>query len=512
MPIHKPALLVYSFGAKDRDVSYFRALWSICQGESPPGLGMALPAGGLAPTKEFPENINSANHFFRIIAGAERRSSASAKDSVYAFEYLDSLGLCAGLAPDDGKTKWRALLAQWLDARKKVGGQGPAFGESLVFYGLHDCEMEGRLRESLELELPHEAGFNKGICPSYTDNDQLYVWELGRTESLRMIAVLAPVQRDRSVTELLYWRDSVTLPTLPRFLLHAGKAQYHHQLYQREAPKLREQRNQLDGQLRRLRDLQSSSEPEALLSNGKLHEMEEELIHIEEKFVSMNTSLSLVRELKQSVIIARRNLVALVPTGPTGTKTRSAFYQDPIEQCRWLSAQSTADLNYMRAARECTLGILRAVTLQIEQARQASERRQHKMDLMQTILLGALLICLDAMHAFHAELPLNEEDRTRFQWPLISVLMAMAFALPPLFIHWRDRYGVLEYSGSILLGLSIAWVVVTVFQNRLNELPLAPLWIAGVVVLFSTLSVGLVAFGRQRQCARLRGSHASKSG
>jgi hypothetical protein len=40
--------------------------------------------------------------------------------------------------------------------------------------------------------------------------------------------------------------------------------------------------------------------------------------------------------------------------------------------------------------------------------------------------------------------------------------MALAFALPPLFIHWRDRYGALEYLAALLLGRSTGWLLLSV--------------------------------------------------
>ena len=149
----------------------------------------------------------------------------------------------------------------------------------------------------------------------------------------------------------------------------------------------------------------------------------------------------------------------------------------------------------LRAARERAAEAYRLTALRIEEAKEAGTHRQHRMDLAQTILLGALLICLDAMHAFETKLPLPE----RFQWPLITLLMALAFALPPLFIHWRDRYGALEYAGAILLAGSFSWLfwIVSETWPVFAEYPL--LFQIGPAALFLAFFVGAVYWRSRAQ-------------
>jgi len=142
-----------------------------------------------------------------------------------------------------------------------------------------------------------------------------------------------------------------------------------------------------------------------------------------------------------------------------------AFLKQDLERARWLQNQIDCDIAYAEAVCNRVLESYKVTNLRLEQVSQANTQRQHQLELTQTVLLGALLTCLNAIMAFQAKVPIPVPLR----WPVIALLIALAVAIPPFLLHWKDGYGMLEYIGASFIGGSAAWIVVTkVSQQNLH--------------------------------------------
>jgi hypothetical protein len=499
MTFSKPALYIYSLGSKDsrlgdrqrKDEVYFRQLWAACC-TLPQGLKMSEPYRWLSPNRDFPKAFGPTRHSLQIVAAAKRQPTPTAVEMSYVFEYLDAAGICVCIGPNDDKRRWSSLYEEWKEARGTTSGHKPTLGEALVFQGTYipgeSPPAAAELRQSVNSSLPEDCRAEHHLNLAYTTPEGLYLWEAGPVAERRVLVFLTPAgdEEDQAAGQWLFWQSPQTLALLPRFLLHSGKLDYLSGVFRGEAPKLRERADQTDSKLKTILALHRQFDRSGNFTGEALLEAQKELSYGESSSEGLIVSITLLRELRQSVQIARRNLISLAPRDGR-IRSRAIFFEQPINQSRWLEAQIDADLAYLSAAHERTGEVSRLANLRLEHAKEANAHRQHRMDLVQAISLGALLICLDAMHAFETKLPLPE----RFQWPLIAVLMAIAFVLPPALVHWKDRYGKLEYIGSVLLGCAGAWLAVTGLNPWLASVPGGYLWkwpgILVVVLLFPAL-------------------------
>jgi hypothetical protein len=512
MTIDKPALIIYSFvfqGPHGKDGSnYLSKLWKastrpIEQG----GLGMTAPVSGISDSMDFPILGQHAYSNFCALAAASMPEPDRDEASYVAFmfAYNDVLGLIAVLAPDDPETNWRNLYFHW---RRVTLNENPPEGvlsENYVFYGFHGVgEKPSEMGKAVVRALPgdRKETWAKSLA-SYAMGSGTYVWEGPALDGRRALSVLASAAEGaaRAAAQWLFWNGEQNIATFAAYLLNSSKLNYEYNTYTRDISSLRDQEKQVDALVNTVLRMHEQIEVGRHINSEEIIGCQSRVARIQSDASGLLINLFHLRELQQTVHIAEYNLRAFIPPKPRLANDAQAFLKRDLERAQWLQKQIDCDIAYMETVCGRAMESYKVTDLRLEQVRQANARRQHHLELTQTVLLGALLICLDAMHAFHTEVPFRHD----LQWPVIALLMALAFAVPPLLLHWRDGYGKLEYVGATFVGASAAWIATEVWRESLEATrhPSLLRWITfvGLIVL---ANVGLWGADRLQTRARRR--------
>jgi hypothetical protein len=137
-----------------------------------------------------------------------------------------------------------------------------------------------------------------------------------------------------------------------------------------------------------------------------------------------------LREIARTVDIARTNMAALL-TNHGSADSPGCLFADDRELAVWFTDRLTDEQVYLDAARERArdvVGVTAAVVGQRLADRQDDTRRhQERMTLLQTSILGALLMALGAVQALTYHLRVVPGA---VQAPLIVLLATLALALP----------------------------------------------------------------------------------
>lgn len=469
--IEKPALIIYAFAfesAEDKPAGrYMGQLWEACiKPTGQGGFGMTEPVSGIS--ESFVDSLSA----FRPLASA--CVPASEKDEVpyvaFRFAYNDVFGLIACLSPDQSAATWPALYTQWRCATSNAEPPQGVLSESYVFYARHGSgEKPAQMGQEVVSALPQQEGkTTRADSPAYAMGNGIYLWESEPLNGRRTFAVLGSELRNRRIVAAnwLFWSNERELATFAAYLLNSAKLNYEYLIYSRDIRGLREKEKQVDALIDSVLRIHSEIQAGRHINTDELIECQNRVGRVQSDSSGLLIQLSHLRELQQTVRIAEYNLRALIgPARATRANETHAFLKQDLERARWLEKQIDCDITYSETICNRALESYRVTDLRLEQVRQANARRQHHLELTQTVLLGALLICLNAMHAFHTEVPFAHE----LQWPVIAFLMALAFTIPPLLLNWREGYGKLEYLGATFVGASVASILAEVSRQDLER-------------------------------------------
>jgi len=487
--------LHYFFAAErfpDGGSPLLRVLWETCaqagMDDFPGGGDPALPSSSLAPGLGY-------------LSFGRRRDATRMRQAVL-YRLNDVIGLTVMLAAEEGFGRTPARSAQVLHGLERtwdtacrraagvVGHRGDddpsALGtvrayRSLVRPGTAtlpaDLPVVG---EALRRELAPSARLSRPVEPG----DGLALWEIRRpargVPAGRSLLLTAPAD-DHHEGLLDDWSWTAAqdgLVPLTRYLIHAAvlRDQYRIRLESSEQldRRLQDLRRQGDELTRSWQELLTDSLERPRTGRRDLVRWESLAVRAQrvlaEERLAGSTSGAL-QVMARTVDVAGTGMRVL-GTGADG-QPRTL---DSDEECRArLTAALDDDLAYLSVARE---QVAEAARVAAESAAQRLQSHQQHLTLIQTTVIGALLMTLTAVQALEYRLPLPG----RLHAPLITTLGSLGLGLPLLVLRrWRAGAGgrlssFLELFSMIAMGAAVGWLVGSAVGHT------APAVVAGAVL------------------------------
>lgn len=270
-----------------------------------------------------------------------------------------------------------------------------------------------------------------------------------------MVVTCAP--RHQGELNRWTWRNGGGLPPFAAYLLHLTKIRYQCRVHRSEL-RFRDRGDALE---RDVADLVALHEEGQEITPDRWRAARRNLERV--RVAAMDLALTGVglSEMARTVRIAQANARAVLPGGTRGP------LGDDQEMTEWFAAQLEDDRVYVEAAVR-RAGDIEAITAArigqwFHEREEEGRRHSDRLTLLQTSVLGALLMSLGAIQAFQYRLPLPG----RLYAPLIAVLSALALTLPAV-VTWlsqrvpdRPRMGLSGYAGTAAVGGAAGWLAVS---------------------------------------------------
>jgi hypothetical protein len=456
MRLHRPGLIVHTFLA---DEATLREVWPVAASlrmDQPIGRWPVEPAGSDRP--DLP---------FVVLAGRQRRSPGAVHQAI-AYQVRDVFGVSVILAPNDDTVGWDRLAGIWAE----LAPEPPAgtFGTVTVHTALLALPRRwhgGRanltrvdpesLAGRLGSHLPEPA---IGWAPAWCSTDDgIVAWELPADDTLshrRLVAVTA-AGNEPALDDWTWTGTGTGLPALTRYLLHAAKLRYQHRVLETGLPALRAAVIRAEHACAVLDELLNAEDPPlaqvlaADLASSSAQTDQSGLI----------TAIGDVRAMARTVQVAERNMtVALgdaIESAPAGPPALDAGL------AQWLREQLRTEQTYLESAYRRLREVGRLAANVIDQRQR---HRQESLTLLQTSIIGALLMVLAAIQSLSYKTPLPGPMLA----PAICVLGAVALLLPPTLLRRPSEpqnRGVTTAAAGLAaaafgwLGATVGWVLAT---------------------------------------------------
>jgi hypothetical protein len=444
-----------------------------------------------------PELDGSSDDRFRVVA-ARRRPDPTQIVEAFAFTNHDVLGIVACLTPDSiarPLDDWSALRQLWEETgdelhRPTVG----VLGEAALFTALVDGDadelldcFDGGVRNVLgEALAPGAAMLSAVVEPGVA------LWaSTGAAGHCRTLAAIAPPAAEKALDAWVWWRSRVDAAPLVRCLLHSAKLDYEAAVYAGGIGQMRERESDVDASLDELVRLHVQIDRSGPLTTGALLEAQTRLTRLQADSTGLLVSMTRLRELEQTVKIAGENLRTVVPQpSPKDGTTEAAPLGDGLETAEWLTLQIAHDIAFGEAVRERVEEVRALTSLRLQQAVEWQTRRQARVTLIQTTLIGALVAALGASRTLGVGL----DPRRPLRVPILIAFIAVLLALPALLAHWYDGYGWFDYVAvSALVAATTAVGIVLVWRDA-----------STAVIVIAAVLGGAAALPAMRRVARLR--------
>lgn len=455
--ISNPALLWYLFVPAEppRDErlaleAFLEAEWARC-GQ----LGMTEAVPGLAST--LPRLGSPSRSGFHVVAG-RRGPQTDGIAEAYAFTQHDVVGLiaCLGTSAEDVSVEtWISMRERWSELASPEPPDA-ILGRALIFTGLSDQTEPARcgpLEAGVAAILPRLAGENCAVTHGPVQRG-IELWE-AQTRELDQwtLAVLAHRDTEADLDRWSWWRSSHESPALVSYLLQASRLNYETRVYERGIETIRSREQEMEDLLNAIVVQIGKSghgDGQALLR------AQAELTTLQAASTGLIVSMTRLREMKQTATILERNLSIDQPLVSSGVHNRargplSGF----VENARWLGEALEHDLAYSQAVRDRADAVHNLTSLRLQDALAVQSRRQTRLTLIQTTVLGALVAAVGASQVFH----LGLDPGRRLRVPAFVAFVALLVALPQLLTHWTDGYGPFDYVVTAFLGAALGALV-----------------------------------------------------
>jgi len=302
------------------------------------------------------------------------------------------------------------------------------------------------------------------------------LWEASSPEDSRRerrIAVIAAEERETAVSEWVWTRGDAVLPPFGRYLLHAAKIRYELRVHA-SGQEVRKLRDQADTRCNELLGLLARKD-----KPGSAPDSEDSLIVASTRLVAVQAgSAGLIqaatglREMRRTVQIATANMAAALGSGAAEVGPLA----DDRRLADWFAQQLDDDALYLEAARERIRDVA-AVTATVVQDRlqrrqEDARRRQERFNLLQTAIIGAVIVGLTAVQALGYQLPLPGPVKP----PVIAALGAIALLLASIVVRLtlssgRQPLAWLSYTAAGLTVAALTWLAVAwVSRDALHKL------------------------------------------
>ncbi|MGP3957818.1 CATRA conflict system CASPASE/TPR repeat-associated protein [Nonomuraea sp. 3N208] len=308
---------------------------------------------------------------------------------------------------------WRELNGLW---RECAGDAGMwAIGECRVFVAYPRTAPTGRRTNAVLAALPEP--YPRGRMTTVRG---VAVWEVGFDDDergRRTFAMLAPRELEPKLDAWVWTRGDDRMPPLVRHLMHAAKLRYELRVYH-QGQDFRAARHRVDEQVKTLLKT---------LDGGDLAAARRELADRQTAEAGLIWTLTRLREMRTTVEIARHNM-------------REQSLGDDLDLADWFRMRLDDDLAYAEATRERAreIGAIvdQVMAERLQRRAEQTERRWERFRVLETAVVGMLLMVLAAIQALGYRVPVPENVKP----VIVATLGVMAFALTAFgFFRWRRR-------------------------------------------------------------------------
>jgi hypothetical protein len=524
----KQALAVYVFfpatgPGRDQAYAHLLGIWSACKDR----LGMCEAIPPLELPAELPASPAPAGDPRPLAA---RQRPGAAIEQALVLRAHDVISLVVMLAPEpSSRIGWQQLDQRW-SAVTRDAPPGAVLGEARLYLALLNCDHDTRAAgrsghrstrgtsESRRI-VTTAARDVRAAMPASPDAQERWwrhgsttrqgfaLWEASSPEDARperRIAVIATEERETALDEWVWTGGDAVLPPFGRYLLHAAKVRYELRVHA-GGQEVRQLRNRADAQVDDLLGLLArEDEP------GSAPESEENLIAASTRLLAVQAgSAGLVhagtrlREMRRTVQIATANMAAALGPG----SAEAGPLADDRALADWFAQQLDDDALYLEAARERTRDVA-AVTATVvqhhlQQRQEDARRRQERFNLLQTAIIGAVIVGLTAVQALSYQLPLPGPVKP----PVIAALGAIALLLASIVVRLtlssgRQPLAWLSYVAAGLTVAALVWLgVASVSRDVLHKLA-APATTAMLAAIGFAVGAGVAYAASTRRSRR----------
>lgn len=482
-PLTRAALHVHVFASADSidpgTRSLLERLWDACG-----RFGMDRPTSGFSGLT-FPDLPDGHTGFHQLAARTNVDPSQGAyQAALYAAGGV--IGLMVVLAPPDNDPAapvWRDLDERW---RRETG---PAFtnadhlrgllGTVTLYRVLSENALSGSNRAlgerlfrllpgSEPVAVPEPLSLAAGIL----------AWEATSTDAptscadRRFIVTAPPTETDDHRLDAWVWAagPSRQVP-LTRYLMHAAELRHQSRVLQDAEERLHRLRRRLHHDSDRvLADIRALLTP----PHSRRHELARIAALGREAETLLLETRSRVAEsgdLRTMQITAQISIAALEGDlkGPDGGTGPGMFPSD--QECAdRISAALDSGTSYLSIAQERAA---EAARIAYETVTQRLQQHQQQLTVLQTSVLGSLLMALAAIQTLQYRLPLPGP----VQGPLIAFLAALALCLPSILLRrWRGHAGgrianAFDTLGLLAMGGAGGWLACAVLRAVAGSTP-----------------------------------------
>jgi hypothetical protein len=482
----RAALIVHTF---TRSVSALEPVWTAAA-----ALDMDRPIGRWPV--ELPVGWTPLNPAFTMLAGRQRLRSGEFHQAI-AYRVHDVWGASVLLGPNDDRVSWDELDHRWLEAQPEPPAD--AIGTVTVYAGLVSMPRRwrggpadpGRLARQMEGGRPEPID-EWADAWSRTDRGVI-TWELpaGDLPTGRRLVAVAAAENEPALDDWIWAADRPGLPTLTQYLLHAAKLRYQHRVLEQSLPSLRATVSRVEENCALLDGLLNAGDPP--LSQLLAADRAVSVAQTDQN--GLIKALGNVRDMARTVRVAERNMAATL-----GETTFSATAGPPSvdrDLAEWTREQLLIEETYLNSAHQRVREAGRLAGTVIDQRQR---QRQEGLTLLQTSIIGALLMALAAVQSFAYQTPLPAPLTA----PTIGLLAVVALLLPPAVLRSpglhttsRRRWAVAGAAG--LTGAVLGWFGATLAWELETGRGAPEVWslsLAGGGFLVSTAIVLAMSFGR----------------
>ncbi|MFH9330358.1 CATRA conflict system CASPASE/TPR repeat-associated protein [Streptomyces althioticus] len=448
-------------------------LWETC---ARVGMDTALQPGG---ELSLPVGLKGGAGFHSL----RQRSDATGTRQAMLYRLHDVVGLTVMLAADEGPGRTaeesarvlRALERTWEEARaratavRSVAGTDPSLiGSVRVHRSLGVPDGTSRpdpalVGEALCRELAPQSRLSR---PVETDTG-LTLWEITRSgegPSARrdlLVTTAATDQQEGLLDDWSWYAAHGGLVPLTRYLLSATQIRENHRLRLDSDAALSER---LD-RLRRTGEVLTAQWHELTASSAARPATGRRVLARWERIAEQAQQALAEERLASATTYDLRTMTHSLEVASAGLRVLGSRADgrprvlDSDEELRvQLVAKLGDDVTYLGIAREQVAEAARVAT---ESAAQRLQSHQQYLSLIQTTVIGSVLLALTAIQALAYKLPVP----ARLHAPLIALLSSSGLVLPLLVVRrWRGGTGgriggVLEIGSLAVTGAAAGWLV-----------------------------------------------------
>ncbi|MFI5530853.1 CATRA conflict system CASPASE/TPR repeat-associated protein [Kitasatospora sp. NPDC051853] len=466
-----------------------RAWWRACRehGMTQPLLGLPL---------EVPEQLPGEGErpgSFRALAGRKRPGTAGPAQQALCYVQHDVVGVVVLLATAPGEP-WTRAERDWQAAVARHGGGAagdPAPDGVLGTAVVHRVVTDAAAPATLLREAGMRVGFTTAVGVAVPTARALQLPDAqgeflvfsppaestgGRSRRLAVLAARA----DEGLLDSWIWSHGATEATalrptgLHRYLLQSAKLHDQYLAFADRQAGFRAHRDLVDRLTDRMVGL--CAEP---TRDGTSHRaaqflaLENALAELQQAADTLLTYRTRLERFRRQAELAAANADLAVP--PVAGAPLGGLFAEDTALRGWLLRQTEHDAEDFRLVGDRADTVVRNATALVQQR---LHQRQQQLTLLQTSVLGGVLMVLAAVQALDYRPPLPGP----FHGPVIALLGALATVLPGSVLRWaretgrRARPSLTDRLAMTALGACTGWLAATAVSSWHTAAPAPPAW------------------------------------